>query len=124
MKAVITFLSALLLAGSASAYTLEIDIPAGPGLDRLIKLCDWLRADTDINKPGMTNKECGRRLFLRGAFEFNHDMKFGELRTAAKAAMVADDAAIRLDLPKPADGPPTSSPTVSPTVSPTATPTP
>jgi len=120
----LTLILSLLFATSASAYTLEIDIPAGPGLDRLVKLCDWMRADTDINKPSMSNKECGARLFLRGAFEFNHDMKIGELRAVAKAASRADDQAFRNDLPAPPTGLPTPSPSATPTVAPTPTPTP
>ncbi len=127
MKAKLIFLSVLLLAISASARKIEFDIPQGPGLTLLGKLCVWLRADPEIHKPNMTDNECAERFFKRGAFAMNHEKKLQELRAAGGALLDTEDAAFWAALPMPPPGPtasPTASPTVSPTVSPTATPTP
>jgi hypothetical protein len=117
----------LLLAGPAGAYDLVLTIPSGPGLTRLVQLCDWLREDPEINKPAMTNEECGMRLFVRGAFDLNHEKLKVELRAQGKVDLQAGDDAFKADLPMPADGEPpapTATPTATPTSTPTATPTP
>ena len=123
MKATLIILSVLFLAASAGAYELCFNIPPGSGLTRLGGLCDWQREDA--NKPDMGNPECGYRLFLRGAFEANHERKVRELRAGGREALATEDEKFRDDLPMPPDATPvpTPSPTVSPTVSPTASPT-
>lgn len=124
MKWLLGIAAALLLAGPASAYELCLTIPTGDGLTRLGTLCDWLRADSTINKPAMTNKECGLRFFLKGAFSSNHKKKMGELRSGGKVLLQTEDDAFWADLPMPANNPPpTPVPTVTPTATPTTTPT-
>lgn len=124
MKALLVFFPALLLACSASAdYTLEIVIESGPGLQRLAQLCGWVR--DEATKPEMTNDECCERIFLRGAFELNHEKALQSLRAAGGVALAEEDAQFWADLPMPADGePPEPTPTSSPTSTPTATPKP
>jgi hypothetical protein len=123
MKWLLGAIAAVLLAGPASAYELVLTIPSGPGLTRLAQLCDWLRADPGINKPAMTNEECGMRLFLVGAFALNHEKLRIELRAQGKADLQAGDAAFRSDLPMPPNAP-TPTPTATPTATSTAIPTP
>ncbi len=124
MRTKLIFLSILFFAASAAAYKLEIIIAPGPGLTRLADLCTWVRADESY--PTMTDNECGERLFLRGAFELNHEKMLQELRADGRIALADEDAAFWADLPMPPPGPtatPTASPTVTPTVTPTISPT-
>ena len=123
MKCLPIIAALVLLAGSASAKEICFDIPSGPGLKRLGDLCDWRRADPKINKPDMTDEECGERFFNAGAFEAHHEKLKIELRAQGKAALAASDAAFRSDLPMPEDGAPPI-PTATPTATPTAEPTP
>jgi hypothetical protein len=126
MKTTLILLS-LFVATASSAqpqdYELKLLIPRGAGLARLGQLCDWLRADPKINKPAMTDEECGMRLLLRGGFELNHEKARQELRRQGGQMLRTNDDAFWADLPMPANrGTPT--PTATPTGTPTATPTP
>jgi len=127
MKRLLILVLILIIPSGAGAYQLCMDIPPGDGLRRLVRLCDWLREDPNINKPNMTNEECGMRLFLRGAFELNHERIVRQIRAAGRGEIQKEDDLFLADLPTPPDGvtpSPTASPTVSPTASPTVTPTP
>lgn len=109
----------LLVAGMALAVKVEIDIPAGPGLDQLTVECNDVKVIW--NKPAMDRHECGEIFLKLGAREF-HKLKQRKILTKQlKIDLAADLAAFDVVLPLPPKATPTATPT--PTTTPTATPT-
>lgn len=88
---------AILVSGVSAADQICPDIPAGPGLDQLTAVCDYVRQF----KTGWTKKDCALFFIKLGSREVHAHALKQAARAAAENSVRSDLAAFDAALPLP-----------------------